>query len=186
MSQSISFAKAAFPYAEALFESSKLMKLIEKTNQDLVLITDTISQSDNLKTFLLNPLVGPEIKKKVLHKLFLDQVSSHVLNFLSILADRRRINLLNPIISYYLELVYKLKLTTVANIYTAVLITDIQQESLKKKIKNITHSREVKLIIQINEELIAGFVIKIGSKIIDMSISGQINQMTSYLDIANL
>ncbi len=64
MSQSSSLNKAALPYAEALFESSKLIQLIEKTDQDLQLISDTVSKSDVLKIFLSNPLVDPEIKKK--------------------------------------------------------------------------------------------------------------------------
>nr|YP_010471129.1 ATP synthase subunit delta [Synarthrophyton patena]UVF62958.1 ATP synthase subunit delta [Synarthrophyton patena] len=186
MSQSTSLAKAAFPYAEALFESSQLMQLIEKTNQDLDFIANTISASDSLSNFLSNPLVNPEIKKKVLNKLFLDQVSSHILNFLSVLADRRRIGLLNSIISCYLNLVYKLQSTTVANISTSVFLTDLQKKSLEKKIQDFTKSKEVKLIINIDKELIGGFVIKIGSKIIDMSISGQLSQITSYLNIDNL
>lgn len=186
MNQSSSLNKAALPYAEALFDSSQLMHLVEKTNQDLHLISDTVSKSDTLKNFLSNPLINPEIKKKVLRKLFLDQVSSHVLNFLSILAERRRISLLSDIIDCYLDLVYKLKLITVANIYTAAVLTKLQQESLEKKIQNITGSKEVKLVIRINPELIGGFVIKIGSKVIDMSIYGQLNQMTSYLNVASI
>lgn len=185
MSQSSSLAKAAFPYAEALFESSQVMQSIEKTNQDLNLILDTVSQSDTLENFLSNPLIGPEIKKKVLKKLFNSQISSHVLNFLSILADRRRINLLSSIIDCYLNLVYKIQLTTVANVYTPVILTDLQHESLEKQVKSMTNSKQVKLVIHIQEDLIGGFVIKIGSKIIDMSISGQLNQMTSYLNISS-
>lgn len=186
MSKSGSLSKASLPYAEALFESSQFIQLIEKTNQDLLLISETLSKSDLLKLFLSNPLVASETKKKVLQRLFLDQVSSHVLNFLSILVDRRRISLLNSIIDCYLILVYKLKLTTVANIYTAAVLTDSQQKSLEKKLQDMTNSREIKLVIQVNPELIGGFVIKIGSKIIDMSIYGQLNQMTSYLNVASL
>lgn len=186
MSKSGFSAKASLPYAEALFESSQFIQSIEKTNQDLLLISETLSKSDSLKLFLSNPLVVSETKKIVLQKLFLDQISSHVLNFLSILVDRRRINLLSSIIDCYLKLVYKLKLTTVVNIYTAALLTDSQQKSLEKKLKNMTNSKEVKLLIQVNPELIGGFVIKIGSKIIDMSIYGQLNQMTSYLNVTSL
>lgn len=186
MSKSGSLVKASLPYAEALFESSKFIQLIEKTNQDLLLISETVSNSDSLKLFLSNPLVTSETKKKVLQQLFLDQVSSHVLNFLSILVDRRRISLLSSIIDCYLTLVYKLKLTTVANIYTAAVLTDLQQKSLEKKLQDMTNSKEIKLVIQVNPELIGGFVIQIGSKIIDMSIYGQLNQMTSYLNVASL
>jgi len=85
MSSSSSVAKAAWPYAEALFESSQSMELIEKTTEDLGLISKTIEDSSSLKNFLANPLIVIEAKKNVLSSLFTDQVSSHVLNFLSIM-----------------------------------------------------------------------------------------------------
>ena len=45
----------------------------------------------------------------------------------------------------------------------------------------MTHAKSVKLIVDIKPELIGGFIVKIGSKVIDMSISGQLSQISSYL-----
>lgn len=186
MSINGSLAKAASPYAEALFDSSHFMQIIEKTSQDLKFISDTISKSLILEKFLSNPLVVPKDKKKVLENLFNNQISPHVFNFLFILVERRRIILLNAIIESYLNLVYALELTTVAHIYSAVVLTEIQKKALEKKLQFMTNSKEIKLMVNIKPELIGGFVVKIGSKVIDMSLSGQLSQIASYLNIAPL
>lgn len=178
--------KAAIPYAEALFDLSKSYKLVDKTSDDLKLIRQIIASSNSLKVFLSNPLVAPEAKKKVAKNLFAQQISSNVLNFIWILIERRRIELLDSIIDTYLNLVYQLERTTVADVYSTIILTEIQKKALQKKLQIITNSKEIELIIHIRPELIGGFVIKIGSKVIDMSISGQLNQITSYLNVSSL
>ena len=181
MSSNCLFAKAAVPYAEALFELSQLMQLVEKTREDLNLIYITIEQSSDLKSFLNNPLVVANAKKNALSNLFIDQVSSHILNFLFILIERRRINLLNSIVNCYLNLVNQLDFVTSVTVYTAAPLDEKQKNSLRENLKTITKSKAVQLIIDIRPDLIGGFVVKIGSKVIDMSIYGQLNQISSYL-----
>ena len=175
-------AKVALPYAEALFESSQRMQLIEKTQEDLNLILKALKRSDTLKNFLANPLILNEAKKNVLSDLFLDQVSAHVFNLLFLLVDRRRITLLDSIINCYLDLVYQLQLITVADVYTAAGLTEAQKETLQEKLQLMTNSKEIRLILHLDTELIGGFVVKVGSKVIDMSICGQLNQISSYLN----
>ena len=182
MSINGSLTKAALPYAEALFESSQVMQLTEKTCEDLDIISKTIEQSNSLRSFLTNPLIINNTKKKVLHDLFIDKINTHVLNFLSILVERRRINLLSVIVDCYLTFVYRLQLITVVDVYTTIMLTEVQKRALKDKLQHITNSKEIELIEHLNPELIGGFVIKIGSKIIDMSIYGQLNQISFYLN----
>ena len=61
-------------------------------------------------------------------------------------------------------------------------MTEVQKQALKDKLQLITNSKDVQLVLHVNTELIGGFVVKIGSKVIDMSILGQINQISSYLN----
>jgi F-type H+-transporting ATPase subunit delta len=101
---------------------------------------------------------------------------------LFILIEKRRINLFKPIVDYYIDLVNKLNLVTLATVYTVVPLNDEQKEDLQNKLKSLTKSQLVQLVINIKPDLIGGFVVKIGSKIIDMSIYGQLNQISSYLN----
>lgn len=173
----------ALPYAEALLESVQELNLLEKTNQDLSLISKILLESSDLKSFLENPLITTVIKKNVLNKLLINQINSSVLNFLLVLIDRRRIALLDIIIKKYLELAYKLDSTIIAEVYTVVTLTEAQQEALVEKIKMITNSKYVKLSIKIDSSLIGGFIIQIGSKVIDTSLLGKLKKMSDYLNV---
>ena len=186
MSSNSPSAKVAIPYAEALFQSSKSMQLLDKTKEDLNIILATIENNYQLKSFLVNPLVVIQAKKNVLSDLFVNQVSNHVLNFLFILITRRRINLFSSIVSCYIKLVNQLDLVTLVQVHTVIPLNEQQKEALESKLKVLTGSNVVQLIVDIKPNLIGGFVVKIGSKIIDMSIYGQLNQISSYLNGAYL
>lgn len=174
----------ALPYSEALLELSKKLGLISKTNKDLLVVSDILSQSAVLKSFLVNPLVDIETKKNVIHQLLFSQVENHVLVFLFILVERRRIVLIDMIIDCYSNLANKLEAIIIVNISTAIALTDIQQNALENRLKSITKSKVIKLVVNIKPDLLGGLVIEIGSKIIDTSLLGQINRMTSYLSTA--
>nr|YP_010199183.1 ATP synthase CF1 subunit delta [Crassiphycus usneoides]UAD88632.1 ATP synthase CF1 subunit delta [Crassiphycus usneoides] len=178
-------SKVALPYAEALVESANNASALNEVNQDLSLISEILEESKELKTFFFNPLITTEVKKNVVNKLFADQVHSLVIRFLLVLIDRRRITLLDIIISKYLELVYQLQSIVVAEILTPIILTDIQQNELVSKIKDITNSTTVKLVITIEPTLIAGFIVKIGSKTIDTSLYGRLKHIGAYLNSAS-
>ena len=181
-----SFLKASIPYAEALFGASQSAHLADSTGDDLKLILEFIEKPSDLKEFLANPLIAIKAKKNVLNKLFSDQISDQVLNFLYILADRRRIFLLSSITQYYFFLINKLHLVALAQVNTAFRLSQAQKQLLKDKLKDVTGSKQIELIEKIDPELIGGFVIKIGSKVIDMSLDGQLAQISFYLNGSSL
>ena len=184
MSRNSLAAKAVLPYAEALLDSSQDIQLIDETSEHLNFILENIEQSSHLKSFLENPLFGANAKKAVLHELFVKQVGHHVLNFLYILVDRRRIKLLEQIIRCYLSLAYNLQLVSVAEISTAFPLTELQKQAVQSKLKDMTNSRKIQLIETVKPELIGGLVIKIGSKVVDMCIYGQLSQISAHLNRA--
>lgn len=175
--------KIAQPYALALLELAKTKKATEQVSQDIQSIQNILSQSEKLKNFLANPLKSIEAKKEVIMATFSNQISENTLSFLMILVDRKRIAMLDAIASKYLELAYQMQSLTIAHIHTSVALNADQENLLTDKIKVMTKAKEVKLIISVDPELIGGFTIQIGSKVIDTSIRGQLRQMASHLDV---
>ena len=142
-------ARISLPYAEALFDASYSMNIVDNISQDLEIISDTILNSESLRNFLFNPLVLAKSKKKVVIDIFKNRISSYLINFLFILIDRRRIDLLDLIKNNYLKLLYQSNLTSIVEVYTAVVINDIQKQDLVKKLQLMTGSRYIKLSIEI-------------------------------------
>nr|WMP12252.1 ATP synthase subunit delta [Laurencia verruciformis] len=182
MSNKNLMSTVALPYAEALLGIAKDDSSLDDFTQNLSSISEILSESKELRELLFNPIVDNVLKKEILKSLFANQVNDSILNFLYILVDRRRISSLDLIIEKYLELNYRLESIVMAEISSAVDLHDSQVEALTKQIKLMTQSSKVRLIVNINPSLIGGFVIKIGSKIIDTSLSGKLNKISLYLN----
>nr|YP_009398673.1 ATP synthase CF1 subunit delta [Kuetzingia canaliculata]ARW67859.1 ATP synthase CF1 subunit delta [Kuetzingia canaliculata] len=174
--------KIAVPYAEALVDIAQSNNLLSETSNDLSSLSTILYESQDLQIFLSSPLINISVKKELLKNLFRDQLQDFVINFLLVLADRRRINLIKTIIEKYLELTYKLESVVIAEVSSAVELSMAQQENVVDKIKLLTKSSNVKLIINKQPHLIGGFIIKIGSKVIDASLAGKLARMSMYLN----
>jgi len=148
-----------------------------------LIINQIIAESNQLNIFLGNPLVKLSSKKEVIKQLFSGQISDIILSFLLVLVDRKRISLVDSILVKYLELVSLTEAIVVAKITTPIILTEEQENNLIKKLKNITESKTVKLDINIDSELIAGFKIQLGSKVIDASLRSQLQEMAVFLEV---
>lgn len=181
MSSKTIVAKVAQPYAEALLEISN--DNISSINKEVKLIIDTLQNSSDLKEFFGNPMISSQAKKELIKKLFIDEISTTLLNFLMILADKGRLSLLDSILEKYLELSYKAAKIILAKVVASIALTSEQQEALITKLKSMTKSSEIELLTEVDPNLIGGLTIQIGSQIIDTSLQGQIKQMASHLDL---
>nr|YP_009391640.1 ATP synthase CF1 subunit delta [Laurenciella marilzae]ARW59784.1 ATP synthase CF1 subunit delta [Laurenciella marilzae] len=181
MSNKSFMSTIALPYAEALLDIATQNSSIDDFTKNLSSISSILSQSRELRELLSNPVIDNSLKKEVIKKVFSNQINDHILNFLYILVDRRRISSLDAIIEKYLELNYRLESVVIAEVFSAVDLNESQIEDLVRQIKLMTRSSKVKLVAKIDPSLIGGFVIKIGSKIIDTSLSGKLNKISLYL-----
>jgi F-type H+-transporting ATPase subunit delta len=183
MSRQTLIAKIALPYAEALLELIQKYQIVGKANQDIIIVNQVLLESTQLNIFFANPLIKSSSKKDVIKQLFSGQISDIILSFLLVLVDRKRISLLQNIILKYFELECKIQSITLAKVITAIPLTDKQKNKLIQKLEVMTDSTQVNLNITIDSDLIAGFKIQIGSKVIDTSLKAQIEQMAYFLEV---
>jgi F-type H+-transporting ATPase subunit delta len=172
--------KIAQPYAEAFLELANKNSL-ETTVNDLNCLISSLNNSKELQTLLANPLINSQNKKSIIKSIFSEKIDNTTLKFLLVLCDRGRISYLDSILEKALELAYKAASIEMVKITTSVAFTSSQQETIISKLKKMTGAEQVKLEINVNPNLIGGFVIQVGSKIIDTSILGQLRQLSTYL-----
>nr|YP_010335840.1 ATP synthase CF1 delta subunit [Chroothece richteriana]UNJ14246.1 ATP synthase CF1 delta subunit [Chroothece richteriana] len=183
MSRKAVAARIAQPYAEALLEISSKNNTVSSVTEDIKIVSDTLANSQELSQFFANPLIDVFTKKKLLEKVFDQKINVSLLNFLMILTDKKRINMVESILEKFLEIAYTATNVTLAKVITSTTLSNEQQQALIEKIKLMTQATEVRLSLQVDTSLIGGFSIQIGSQIIDTSLRGQLQQMASHLDI---
>ena len=98
-----------------------------------------------------------------------------------VLCDRGRINYLEAIVETSLMLAYKNAAIEIAYVTSSVKLSSTQTEALVDKLKAMTKAEQIKLDLKVDETLIGGFKVQIGSRIIDTSVQNQLRQLSSYL-----
>jgi F-type H+-transporting ATPase subunit delta len=181
MKNNAASAEVAQPYAQALLSIAQSNNLTEEFGTDARTLINLISGSKELQNVLDNPFVQPENKKNILKQLLGEGVNPYLRNFLLLLVDRRRISFLEPILQQYLALLRQLNQTVLAEISSAVALTDAQLQAVKEKVLAITKAREVEIEAKVDTELIGGVVIKVGSQVIDASLRGQLRRLSLSL-----
>lgn len=179
-----SFSQAIVePYAEALMAVAKEQNLVETYGNDIQFILTTLVESEDFRRLLSAPLISENVKKDLLISLFSSQVQPSMASFLGLLVERRRILFLEAICLKFQALLREMNNVALAEISTAVELTDKQKETLEQKVKDLTNANSVELLIKLNPDLIGGVVIKVGSQVIDASIRGQLRRLTGGLMI---
>ena len=175
-------AKIATPYARALYDFSVEQNLMHQITADFQNLEVFLTQNPDLTKYLNNPVIGADQKQEVLDKTLKSQLNQETFKFLSVLVNRDRINLLPEVISCYLELVYSLASIKMIEVSTAFAFTNLQKNTLIKKLKELTNAREIRLVIKVDSSLIGGFLIKTNSKIIDFTVKNQLQLLAKHLD----
>ena len=175
-------AKIAAPYARALYDYSINKNIMYQITADFQSLEIFLETADELLVYLKNPLIMTSQKQEILDKTLKTQLNTETFKFLSVLVKRNRINLLESVIQEYLEIVCKTASIKTVEVETAFAFTNIQKNNLIKKLKELTNSREIRLIINLDSTLIGGFLVKTESKRIDFTIKNKLQKLSKHLD----
>jgi len=167
----------ATPYAEALLqvaESRQETDTVATQARELLLLWNSSAQ---LREAMASPVLEPEAKKAALSALFDGQVTASVQNLLKLLADRQRIAVLDAVLERLLELYRELRQITLAKVSSATPLSDEQQAQLNQKVQAIAGTQAVEFELSVDPTLIGGFVVNLGSQVIDASLAGQVRRL---------
>ncbi len=178
MSGTLISSEIGEPYAQALMSLAKQNNLTEQFGQTFRSLSSLLAESKEFKEFVLNPVVKGEDKKAVLKKVMGDDANPYLVNFMMLLVDKRRIIFLEPIVEQYLNLLRKLNQTVLAEVTSATELSEAQQANIVEKVKAIAEARDVELKTTVDPDLIGGVIIKVGSKVIDASLRGQLRRIS--------
>ncbi|KAI8003594.1 hypothetical protein LOK49_LG08G01129 [Camellia lanceoleosa] len=180
---------AAGSYASALAEVAKSNGTLEATSADMDKI-DKLFSDPQVYQFFVNPTIDLEKKRKVIDDIVsTSSLQPHTANFVNILIDMKRIELVKEIVKEF-EVVYnKLTDTELAIVSSVVKLESQHLAQIAKGVQKLTGAKNVRIKTVIDPSLVAGFTIrygKDGSKLIDMSVKKQLEDIAAQLDIGDV
>jgi F-type H+-transporting ATPase subunit delta len=167
----------ATPYAEALLQVADSRKETDTVAQQAKEILAIWTTSAELRAAMASPVLESEAKKAALHGLFGEQITPSLQNLLKLLADRQRIALLDAVLVRFLELYRELRNIALATVTSAAPLSEKQQQQLTAKVKDLAGTEAVEVDLQVDPALIGGFIVSVGSQVIDASLSGQVRRL---------
>ena len=175
--------KIAEPYAAALVDLGRSTNTLSFITKDITNIIKVFYENDSLSEYLINPLYSKTAKKEVLDKVFEPLLlNQNTKNFLNLLVQRSRIDLISLIAQKYSNIINSLENIKLANIKTAIPLTSEQEKEIIEHLKVKTRAKDIELFTVVDKTLLGGLKIEISSTIIDVSLKGQLRQLATQLE----
>ena len=172
---------ASLQYANALADIALEQGAAEPAAKQLASFGAAYAQSAELRTFLASPAVSVEAKHAVLEKIAGRLVASKIIcNFLFVIADHRRTQLIPEIIAAFEQVLRQRQGVAEAEISSAVELTAAQKKELAATLARLT-GRKIEPKYSLDPALLGGAVVRIGDTIYDGSVRGRLNEMRARL-----
>jgi F-type H+-transporting ATPase subunit delta len=168
-------------YARAFFEIATEEKQLERYYNEINQFASIIAQNKALGEFLANPVFEQESKKGVVENIIGKlQLSGVTVNFLKLLVDKKRIDVLRDIVFFYRQLMDESLKKVRVNLKTAFPLSSEMQDYITSSLEKVT-GRKVEVSVEKDPGLLGGIVIGVGDILYDGSIKNQLNNMRNLL-----
>lgn len=174
-------AGAAGRYATALFELAGEDNSRDRAETDLDALLQALEDSADLDQLIRNPIYTREQQGKAMAGVCDAMgLSPMVKNVVGLMASKRRLFALPETIRGYKALMADLRGEMSADVTSARPLSDVQVAALSEQIKTAT-GRDVKLNVTVDEDIIGGLILKVGSRMIDTSIRSRLNNLQNAM-----
>lgn len=171
-------------YANALFELACETESLEEISIDLLSVIDVFEKNPDFLTLLSVPNIGTAEKIDTIKKVF-GEDGGIILNFLCLLTEKNRIFCISEIGSEFKKLYNKYNDIEEVTVTTCIPLTEDSRNRLIVKLQNKLGKR-IKLIENINPDIMGGVKLSYGDTLIDNSIASRIDALSKELKKNNI
>ncbi len=161
-------------YATALYELAEEQDALDQVEQDLAAIRQAMTESADLRMAVTSPLYARDQQASAMAAVADAMgVSQLTKNVIGLMAQKRRLFALPKVCEAYAKMMAARRGEITAEVTAAQALSDEQRSALSDALKT-AFGRDVNLDLSVDESLIGGLVVKVGSKLIDTSIRARL------------
>ncbi|MEK9755075.1 MAG: F0F1 ATP synthase subunit delta [Rhodospirillaceae bacterium] len=164
-------------YATALFELADEQKELDQVADDLSSVGAMLEDSDDLRRMIRSPVISKDDQQKAMQAL-LDAAGIGALtrNFIGVVIENRRLFALPGMIKGYLALLARARGEATAEVVSAKPLTDAQSQAIMDSLRKAVGTK-VTIDAKVDETLLGGLVVKVGSRMVDTSLKTKLSQL---------
>ncbi len=161
-------------YATAIFELAKESKSLKSLQADVDALEGALTESADFRNLITSPVYSrdqvADATAAIAAKMKLSQT---VAGALGLMASKRRLFALPQVLTRLRAMIAEEKGEVTAEVTSAQALSKAQQTEIAKTLK-ARIGKDITLKLTVDESLIGGLVIKVGSQMIDTSIRAQL------------
>ena len=166
-------------YGRALFEAAQDAGRLEAVSSDLAQLATSLDEVPELRAFLRNPQIEPAGKAEVLEQVTAG-ADELVRNFVRLVAEKGRGGEIAGMNSELEVLVARSQNRLTVELTTSYELSDDEARSIVDKIEKAS-GRKIEATRSVDQSLIGGIVLQIGSHRADGSVRGRLERLRHEL-----
>jgi len=168
-------------YAQALFELSSEAGGLDALEKDADALDAALKTSEDLGKMISSPRVTRAEMAAAVRALAGPMgLSTMTANTLGLMAEKRRLFTLPQFVTKLRAMIAEEKGEVEAEVTSATPLSDDQQDRIAELLR-VRFGRNIKLNTSVDESLIGGLIVKVGSKMIDTSIRAKLANLQNAM-----
>jgi F-type H+-transporting ATPase subunit delta len=173
----MSNSKAASRYAKSLIDLSTEQNSMEEMRADMTAIVEVINANPLLGAILNNPIIPLDKKAGILKDIFADKVHLVTKTFLDLIVKKGRAAIVLETAKAFITQYNVLKGIVTAEVTSATALTEASRLEISSIVKREVGANQVILKEKVDENLIGGFILRVGDRQFDASIASSLNKL---------
>ncbi len=169
----------------AIFNIAKSNNVIDPVEEEMSQVKEQVINNLDLKKFLTDSSIPSSEKIKFVLELLGEDASNTIKAFFSMLILMDAVEYIDQIYSDYIEITNQYKKQVSIEVLSAIEMDEETIKAIKEDVDSKT-GLDVRVKNILDENIIGGIVIKIGEKIIDLSVKNKIDDLRSKLKALEL
>lgn len=168
-------------YAKAVFELALNAKGLDALESEVGTLAAALAVSADFNDLISSPIYSRDSQEKAVKALGAAMGLGPIMgNTLQLMATKRRLFVLPQMIAALRGLIAEHKGEITADVTSAETLSDAQKTALSAALSK-SFGKDVKLNLAVDETLIGGLVVKVGSRMIDTSIRAKLNSLQNIM-----
>lgn len=167
-------------YGQALLQIGQEQNKIDKFQEDLKVVVDTIENNAELNDVLISQTISNDKKKEIVKGLFAAHVDANILNLLFVVIDKTREEFIADIYASYCAYADEVRNIAYADVVSAYPLTAEQESALSAQLASMS-GKTVKLNVSVDASLLAGMIVTFGDKVYDGTVGARLAGMKNKL-----
>lgn len=168
-------------YAAAVYELAKEADDVKGLEADIAVLMSAMAESSDFNALINSPVYSRADQAAAITAVASKAgISGLMTNTLALMADKRRLFVLPQLLQTLRDEIAADKGEVTADVTSAKALTKAQSEKLAKTLK-ARMGKDVTINSSVDESLIGGLIVKVGSKMIDTSIRSKLSSLQNAM-----